>query len=38
MHKSDCGGVKLFIKSAAEASAAFDEIMANAASKGPKGA
>ena len=37
-HKSDCGGVKLWIKSAEEASAAYDEIMHNAATRGPKGA
>lgn len=38
MHKSDCGGVKLNIKTADEAAAAFDEIMANARKNGPKGA
>lgn len=38
IHKSDCGGVKLNIKTEAEATAAFKEIMANAAKNGPKGA
>jgi len=38
VHKSDCGGVKLGIKSAEEATAAFTEIMKNAAERGPAGA
>eukprot|EP00767_Chilomastix_cuspidata_P004828 gnl/Chilomastix_cuspidata/50.p2 GENE.gnl/Chilomastix_cuspidata/50~~gnl/Chilomastix_cuspidata/50.p2 ORF type:complete len:711 (-),score=399.91 gnl/Chilomastix_cuspidata/50:1208-3340(-) len=38
MHKSDCGGVKLFIKSQDEAKAAFDEIMVNVKANGPEGA
>lgn len=38
IHKSDCGGVKLNIKTEAEATAAYKEIMANAAKNGPKGA
>eukprot|EP00766_Chilomastix_caulleryi_P001586 gnl/Chilomastix_caulleri/256.p1 GENE.gnl/Chilomastix_caulleri/256~~gnl/Chilomastix_caulleri/256.p1 ORF type:complete len:308 (+),score=148.35 gnl/Chilomastix_caulleri/256:491-1414(+) len=38
VHKSDCGGVKLFIKSEEEAAVAYDEIMNNAATRGPAGA
>lgn len=38
IHKSDCGGVMLNIKSAEEASKAFETIMENARTKGPKGA
>lgn len=38
VHKSDCGGVKLFIKSEDEAAIAYEEIMNNAATRGPSGA
>ncbi|KAH0570130.1 Acetyl-CoA synthetase [Spironucleus salmonicida] len=38
MHKSDCGGVKLFLKTKEECIAAFDEIMHNAKTRGPSGA
>ena len=38
VHKSDCGGVKLFIKSEDEAAVAYEEIMSNAATRGPAGA
>lgn len=38
IHKSDCGGVKLNIKSKDEAHKAFSEIMENAKKNGPKGA
>lgn len=38
MHKSDCGGVMLNIKSKEEASAAFNTIMENAKTRGPAGA
>lgn len=38
MHKSDCGGVMLNIKSKEEAASAFSTIMENAKTKGPAGA
>lgn len=38
MHKSDCGGVLLGIKTADEAAAGFDTIMNNARTRGPTGA
>lgn len=38
MHKSDCGGVLLNIKTAEEAKAGYATIMENAAKNGPKGA
>lgn len=38
MHKSDCGGVMLGIKTKEEASSAFSTIMENAKTRGPAGA
>ncbi|GIQ86404.1 hypothetical protein KIPB_008254 [Kipferlia bialata] len=38
MHKSDCGGVVLFVKSAEQAEGVYTQIMEACAERGPKGA